>query len=135
MQSENPEIGEVPELIRSLGSHPTMPPLPDPDRLWVLAQIAAGEEAAAKALRMAMLRRALRYGLPSAGALWLLFAVLEAEYLSLDAWLQTIASWSADPIANVALSALAAVAVTLLTGALVFGRSLVARPLRYFGLL
>ena len=133
MQSENPEIGEVPELIRSLGSHPTMPPLPDPDRLWVLAQIAAGEEAATKALRMAMLRRALRYGLPSAGALWLLFAVLEAEDLSLEAWLQTVASLAADPIVNVALSALAAMTVALLSGALVLGRALVVRPLRYFG--
>lgn len=121
--------------IRSLGSLPSMPALPDPDRLWVLAQIAAGEEAAARALRRAALRRTLRYGLPTAAALWLFLDVLETEGSGLDAWVQTIASLSADPVVNVAISALAALAAALLTGGLILGRSLVARPLRYFGLL
>jgi len=112
-----------------------MPPLPDPDRLWVLAEIAAQEEAAARALRRATLRQTLRYGLPSAGALWLFLELLETEGPGLDAWIQSIASLSADPVVNVAISALAALGTALLTGGLVLGRSLVARRLRDFGLL
>jgi hypothetical protein len=135
MPNESREISEVSELIRSLGSQPSTPPLPDPDRLWVLAQIVAGEEAAARALRRSTLRQALRFGVPSAMAAWLFLDVLETEGPGLDAWIQTIASMSADPVVNVAMSALAALAIALLTGGLVLGSSLLARGLRRFGLL
>ena len=135
MPSEPREISEVSELIRSLGSHPNTPPLPDPDRLWVLAQIAAGEEAAARALRMATLRHALRLGVPSAMAVWLFLDVFETEGPGLDVWIQTIASMSADPVVNVAMSAFAALAIALLTAGLVLGPSLVVRRLKRFGLL
>ena len=134
MRSEPREVSEVSELIRSLGSDANLPPLPDPDRLWVLAQIAAEEQVAARALRMATLRQALRYGLPAAGAVWLFLEVLETEGPGLDAGIQTLASLSADPV-NVAISALAALAAALLTGGLVLGRSLVVQRLRDFGLL
>jgi hypothetical protein len=110
MPSEPREISEISELIRGLASHPTLPPLPDPDRLWVLAQIAASEEAAARALRRATLRQALRFGAPSATAVWLFLDGLETEGRGLDVWIQTIASMSADPVVNVAMSAVAALA-------------------------
>ena len=135
MPSEPREISEISELIRGLGSYPTLPPLPDPDRLWVLAQIAASEEAAARALRRATLRQALRFGAPSATAVWLFLDGLETEGRGLDVWIQTIASMSADPVVNVAMSAVAALAIALLTGGLLLGPSLVVRQLRRFGLL
>jgi len=40
-----PDDAMVSSCIRSLGSLPNAPALPDPDRLWVLARISAREQA------------------------------------------------------------------------------------------
>jgi hypothetical protein len=121
---EAAEIAAVSESLASLGALRNAPDLPDPDVLWVRAQIAAREEAAARALRRAM----PRYAALGAGAAWLLFAALKTVQPGLEQMV-------ADPVVNVALSGLAALASALVTGGLVLGRSFVATRLRDLGLL
>ncbi len=121
MSHENPAVEQQ---VRSLGSLPHAPAPPDPDLLWMRAQILAREDAALKALRNATLARALRYGLVAAGGAWLL---TEA---GLDAWLQ-----STLLMASITTATLAAFGAALLLSALVLGRSFVAQRLRDLGLL
>jgi hypothetical protein len=101
----------------------------------MFAEIAAGEEAAAKALRTWTLRQSLRFGVPSAVAVLLFLDVLETEGPGLDVWIQTIASISTDPVANVAMAALAALGLVSLVAGVVVGPPFVARRLRSLGLL
>jgi hypothetical protein len=115
----------VAEQVRSLGSLPHAQPLPDPEVLWMRAQILAREETELAALRDATLARTLRYGVAAAGGAWLL-----AEAVGLAAWLQSTAS-----TASVATATLAAFGAALLLGGLVLGRSFVAQRLRDLGLL
>lgn len=115
----------VGEQVRSLGSLPHAPALPDPDLLWMRAQILAREEAALIALRNATLARTLRYGLVATGGAWLL-----AEGAGLDAWLQAALS-----TASVTTATLAAFGAAVLLSGLVLGRSFVAQRLRDLGLL
>src|SRR5262245_65730357 len=111
--------------VRSLGVVPRAPELPDPDLLWMRAQILAREDAALRALRNATLRRTLSYGLVAAGGAWLLL-----ERAGIDAWLQAVVS-----TASVTTAALAAFGAALFLIGLVFGRSFVAYHLRGLGLL
>lgn len=129
------ELSEVSECIRSLGSLPNESALPNPDLLWVRAQISARENAAAAALRRWMLGQLLRYGLLCAGAAWFLLDSMKAEGPVFDVSVQAIASPFVDPVVNVVISGLAALAIALVTAGLVAGRPLVARRLRYLGLL
>jgi hypothetical protein len=115
----------VEEQVRSLGSLPHAPAPPDPDLLWMRAQILAREEAALTALRNATLARTLRYGLVAAGGAWLL-----AEGAGIDTWLQAMVS-----TASVTAAILAAFGAAALLSGLVLGRSFVAERLRDLGLL
>lgn len=115
----------VEEQVRSLGSLPHAPALPDPVLLWMRAQILAREEAALTALRNATLARTLRYGLVASGSAWLL-----TEGTGLDAWLQAAVS-----TASLTTATLAAFGAALLLSGLVLGRSFVAQHLRDLGLL
>jgi len=125
------EIAAVREWLEGFGSLADAPPLPDPDWLWACAQISAREDAAAKALRMSM----LQYGAVGAGAAWLLFDALETVQPGIEVWAAAIAEVAADPLVNVAISALAASAIALVTGGIVLLRSFMARRLRDLGLL
>jgi hypothetical protein len=82
-----------------------------------------------------MLGQILRYGFLCAGAAWLLFDSLltDAPALDLSAW--AIAPPFGDPIVDVAVAGLAALALAIATAGLVAGRSHVATRLRYLGLL
>jgi Flp pilus assembly protein TadB len=128
---EAAEVAAVSEWLASLASLRNAPALPDPDWLWARAQISAREEASARALRRSM----LRYIALSAGAACLLFAVLKTVQPGLEVWAVALAEMAADPVVNVAISALAASASALVTGGLVLGRSFVASRLRDLGLL
>jgi len=119
------EDGAAEQHLRSLGSLPAAPALPDPDLLWMRAQILAREEATLKALRNATLARALRYGVVAAGSAWLFM-----EGAGVDAWLQTTA-----PMASIKTATLAALCAALLLSAAIVGRSFVAQRLRDLGLL
>jgi hypothetical protein len=125
--SNEPVEAEVSELLRSLGTLPRAPALPDPGVLFLRAQIAARQEAAAQALWMATLRRVVRYGLVCAGAAWLL---LDAA----TGWDGAVAALYANPV-NAALAALLALGAALVGAAWVVKPSSVARPLRLLGLL
>ncbi len=114
----------VDQQVRSLGSLAHAPALPDPDLLWMRAQILAREDAELRALRNATLARMLRYGLVAAGGAWLF---TEA---GLDVWLQSTLS-----MASITTATLAAFGAALLLSALVLGRSFVAQRLRDLGLL
>ena len=114
----------VEQQVRSLGSLAHAPAPPDPDLLWMRAQILAREDAALSALRNATLARMLRYGLVAAGGAWLF---TEA---GLDVWLQSTLS-----TASITTATLAAFGAALLLSALVLGRSFVAQRLRDLGLL
>ncbi|MEJ1966693.1 MAG: hypothetical protein WDO56_36190 [Gammaproteobacteria bacterium] len=129
------EISEVSDCIRNLGDLPNARALPDPDWLWVRARISARQDAAAKSLRMWALRQTLRYGLLSAGAVWLFLDWMKTEGPRLDRWIQTIALPFVDPLANVAILALAVLGIAFVTAALILGRPHMARRLRYLGLL
>jgi hypothetical protein len=115
----------VEEQVRSLGSLQHAPALPDPDLIWMRAQIVAREEAPLRALSKATLTRTLRYGLVAAGSAWLF-----TEGTGLDAWLQATVS-----TASVTTATLAAFGAALLLSGLVLGRSFVAQRLRDLGLL
>ncbi len=128
------EISEVSEQIRTLGSLASAPTLPDPDLLWVRAQIAARQAAAARALRRRMRDQTLRYGLPAVGAAWLLLEQMKAAGVDPSAWIQTLASAAANPGASAAMVALAAFASGLVAAGLFIGRAVVARRLRSVGL-
>jgi hypothetical protein len=121
------ELTEVANLIGGLGSVPEGAPLPDPDVLWIRAQIEARQDAALKALRMSTLRRMLRNGGVAAAAAWLLVDAVEAEGPRFDA----LAGALTDPVFNAALSA----ALALGIAALLLGRSLITARLRDLGLL
>jgi hypothetical protein len=121
---------EVAAWIRSLGPKPRAAALPDPDWIWLRARIAAREEAEARALRASTLRRTLLYGIPTALVVWLLLDWAQAIGLGPDAWARADVS-----LVYVAISALAALAGAVVTGALVFGTPRVASRLRYLGLL
>jgi len=126
MPNENSrEDRAIQQQVRSLGSLPHAPAPPDPDLLWMRAQILAREEAALRALRDATLARTLRYGAVAAGGAWLL-----TEGAGLDAWLQATVS-----TASVTTAALAAFGAALLLSGLVLGRSFVVQRLRDLGLL
>jgi hypothetical protein len=112
------------QQVRSLGSLAHAPALPDPDLLWMRAQILAREDAELRALRNATLARMLRYGLVAAGGAWLF---TEA---GLDVWLQSTLS-----MASITTATLAAFGAALLLSALLLGRSFVAQRLRDLGLL
>jgi hypothetical protein len=135
MSNKDREAPEVMGWIRSLGTQPDMPALPDPDRLWMRAQISARHAAAVRALRLATLRQALRYGILGASVVWLLLVCMEGEGGGLTGLTRAMASLPGEAIARVAISAIAALGIALLTGTLVLGRSLLARQLRYLGLL
>lgn len=125
MPSELPhEDRAVEKQVGSLGTLPHAPALPDPDLLWIRAQILGRQEAAFAALRNAILARTLRYGLAAAGGTWLL-----ADGVRLDAWLRS------GSAAGVTTTALAAFGAALLLGGLVLGRSFAAQRLRDLGLL
>jgi hypothetical protein len=111
--------------VRSLGRLPRAPELPDPDLLWMRAEILAREEAVLRALRDATLLGTLRYGLVAAGGAWLL-----VERAGIGAWLQAMLS-----AASVTTATLAALGAALLLSGLLFGRSFVAQQLRGLGLL
>lgn len=134
-RSDETEIAEVSQWLRELGTLPDALALPDPDRLWLLSQIGAREQAAARALRAATFGRTLRYGFLSAGAVWLFIVSMSTEELDLDVWLRTFASMPADPIATAAVALLVAAGTASLTGWMVLGRSQIASRLRYLGLL
>lgn len=129
------QLSEVSDCICSLGSLPDESPLPDPDLLWMRAAISAGENAAAAALRRWMLAQLLRYGLLCAGVAWFLLGSMNAEGPVFDASVQGFASPFVDPVGNAAISALAALATALVTAGLVVGGPIVAKRLRYVGLL
>jgi hypothetical protein len=129
------EASEVSDSIRGLGPLPSMRALPDPDWLWVRAQIEARQDAAARALRKWTLRQTLRYGLLCAGAAWLLLDWMQTEGLGFDVLVRTLASPFADTVLNVAIPALAALGTAFITAVLVLARPLLARRLRYLGLL
>jgi hypothetical protein len=114
----------VDQQVRSLGSLAYAPALPDPDLLWMRAQILAREDAELRALRNATLDRMLRYGLVAAGGAWLF---TEA---GLDVWIQSTLS-----MASITTATLAAFGAALLLSALLLGRSFVAQRLRDLGLL
>jgi hypothetical protein len=129
------DVADVARLVRGLGAVPGVPPLPDADVLWLRAQVAACQEAEARALWRAALRQALRCaGVAAAGA-WLLWEWLTAERSGLDAWRETLAMMAANPLLNVFMSAAAALGIAVLVAALAFGRPLVARRLRSLGLM
>jgi hypothetical protein len=126
---------EVSDCMRSLGSLPGNTPLPDPDVLWLRARIAARQEAVAKALWRSIVRRVLFYGLVCAGAAWLMLDSALWQGAGLVAWDEAYARLSADPVLTAAISSAVALGTAFLIAASVFGRSLVARRLRYLGLL
>ncbi len=128
---EAAEVAAVSEWLKRSGSHADAPPLPDPDWLWARAQISAREEATARALRMMV----LRYGACSAGAAWLLFDALKTAQPGLEMWAAAVANLAADPLVNVAISALAASGSALAIAGLGLGRPFLARRLRDLGLL
>jgi hypothetical protein len=129
------EISEASGQIRNLGRLPNVPALPDPDRLWVLARISARQDDAVRALRTRTLHGILSFGLLSAGLAWVFMEWTGIEGLDLDHWAQTIGSQVPSPIANVAVSALGALGIAVAIAALNFGRPLIARRLRYVGLM
>jgi hypothetical protein len=129
------EVSEVSGWIQGLGPQPNAPALPDPDVIWVRARISASADAAARALRVATLRKTLRYGVPCAAAAWLLLDWMQTEGVGLRSWAQAIAYLSANPVTTVAISALAALAAALVSAGLTVGRPMVARQLRDLGLL
>jgi hypothetical protein len=97
--------------------------------LFLRAQIAARQEAAARALWLATLRRVLRYALVGAGAAWLFLDETTAGQLGFPT-----AALYADP-GNAALAALLSLGAALVGAACAVKPSLVARPLRLLGLL
>ena len=126
---------EVASWMRSVGTLATTTPLPDPDVLWLRAQIAARQEAAARALWMSTLRQVLRYGAVCAGAAWLMLDSVARQESALAIWEELRAALPADPVQNVAISSVVALATALVVGGLILGRSLVSRRLRDLGLL
>jgi hypothetical protein len=135
MSNEDTEIPAVKGWIGSLGKIPNMPALPDPDWLWMRAQISARHAVAARALRSSTLHRALHAGILGAGVVWLLLECIGWEGSELNWSTRVLTSISAEPAAGVAICALAALGIALLSGMLVLGRAPLARRLRYFGLL
>ena len=131
----DPQEAEQARRLRSLGTLPSATALPDPDVLWLRAQLAAGQEAAARALWGSALRRALRYGFVCAAGAWLFSSVLTTEAVGAAAWQVTVAALFEDPVRAVVTSAAAALGILAVVGGLVFGRVLVAQRLRYLGLL
>jgi hypothetical protein len=129
------EVAEVAESIGNLGSLVAAPPLPDPDWLWMRAQIQAQHDAAVEAMWIATRRRAVWFGAVIVGTAWLSLEWLAAGRSSLDAWASTIVSLAADPLLGAAVAALAAAGTALVTAGVFFARSFVARQLRYAGLL
>ncbi len=127
------EVSEVSSCIRNLGVLPDAPSLPDPDRLWLLAQISARRDHTARALEMRTLRQSLQFGLLIAGAAWLALAWMRAGGLSLNVWERTVAS--PFTAVDVAISALTALATAFVIGGLIIGRPFFGRQLRYLGLL
>jgi hypothetical protein len=115
----------VEEQVRSLGSLPHAPAPPEPELLWMRAQIFAREEAALRALRDATLARTLRYGFVAAGVAWLF-----AEGTHIDTRLHVMVS-----TASVTEAILAAFAAAALLSGLVLGHSFVTQRLRDLGLL
>lgn len=116
---------ELSELLRSFGTLPRAPALPDPEVLFLRARIAASQEAAARALWLATMGRTLRAGLVCAGAAWLFLD-------GAAGWGEAIAAVSANAV-NAALSL--SLGAALVGAAWVVKPSLVARQLRLWGLL
>ena len=128
------EMAEVSDQIHKLGDLPNAPALPDPDRLWLLARIAAHQGHALRALRMRALHRVLEYGLLSAGAAWWFLSWLNEE-LGVGVHRRPTASVLSDPVVSVMIAVLAALAAAFVVADNFVGRRLVAKRLRCFGLL
>lgn len=131
----DPQEAELAQRLRSLATLASVASLPDPDVLWLRAQLAARQAAAARALWRSALRTTLRYGLVGAAAAWLFAAGLTTAAAGSAAWQATLAALFDNPVRAAVISAAAALGAPLLIGGLVFGRAFVAQRLRYFGLL
>ncbi|HUR29177.1 MAG TPA: hypothetical protein VM509_13390 [Planctomycetota bacterium] len=129
------ELADVAESIGALGALRGAPSLPDPDWLWLRAQVLVTQEAAAKALWAATLRRALPLAALIVAAVWVALEWLAPQQVGLVAFRSTIASLAAEPLLNVAVSAFAALATAVVTCGLFFARPFLARQLLYAGLL
>jgi hypothetical protein len=125
----------VSEHMRSLSALPDAPPLPDPDRIWMLAQMASRHEAAATILRRRMTDRLSRIGVFIVCATWLLLEWMGTPGAALGQQVPSIALPVANPIALVAMVVLVALVTALVTGGMILGRPFVAARLRTFGLL
>jgi hypothetical protein len=134
MSNEDMDIPGMSGWMRSLGSQSGMPALPDPDSLWMRAQISARHAAAARTLRLSTLRQGLHFAILGTGVVWLLLECLRGEGSVLNRLTRVMASISAEPVVSVAITALVALGIALLASALVLGRSTLARRLRYLGL-
>ena len=76
------------EWIQNAAALPQFALLPDPDVLWIRANVLFRERGASRALFWATLRRILLYGLVSAGAAWLVLDFLRSEGVGIEYWLR-----------------------------------------------
>ncbi len=123
------------EHIRALGTLPGTPSLPDPDRIWMRAQMAARQEASATILRRRKTDQLLRVGALIVCAAWLLLEWMSTAGAAHGPQVPSNALPAADPVTLVVLVMLAALVTALVTGGLILGRPFIAARLRNFGLL
>jgi hypothetical protein len=76
------------QWIQNAAALPQVTLLPDPDVVWIRANVLSREREASRALCLATLRRILLYGPVSAGTAWLVLDFLRSEGVGMEYWLQ-----------------------------------------------
>lgn len=124
------EVERVSALMRSMALQADRAALPDPDLIWIQAQILAREEAAGRELRTSAIVQTLRYGPFGAGAAWLAFEWSRAEGFDIQTWIRTVTS--ADSVASALLFALIPLGAAIAAAALLGASTLLPPRLRLF---